>query len=73
LGRRKIDSHSIFYFKFKVPTYRLTAKAHLYALSDIEAFEERAKHNPPLTVRTCWRKQPPALGRQGWPKEAAKP
>jgi hypothetical protein len=58
-------------YKFKVPTYRLTAKAHLYALSDIEAIEEKAKHTPPLIVRTSWRKQPPAPGRQGVPPKEA--
>jgi hypothetical protein len=61
-------------YTFKVPTYRLTAKGHLYALADIEAIEKKAKQTPPLAVRTSWRKQPPAPGRQGWPaKEAPKP
>ena len=43
--------------KFGVPVYRLTAKAHLYALEDIERIEEQAKVRPPLVVRTSWRKQ----------------
>jgi hypothetical protein len=45
---------------FKVPTYRLTAKAHLYALADIERIEEEAKHRAPLLVRSTWRQSPKA-------------
>jgi hypothetical protein len=45
---------------FKIPTYRLTAKAHLYALADIEAIEEAAKHRAPLLVRSTWRQSPKA-------------
>jgi len=48
-GRLRVRSacFSSIGYTFKVPTYRLTAKAHLYALRDIEAIEEQAKHNPP--------------------------
>ena len=71
--RQPLTVDRLLRYTFKVPVYRLTARGHLYALSDIEAIEERAKNTPPLAVRSTWRKQPPAPGRQGWAKEAAKP
>jgi hypothetical protein len=61
--RQPLTVYRLLRYTFKVPTFRLTAKGHLYALRDIEAVEEKAKHNPPLAVRTSWRKQPPAPGR----------
>ena len=62
--RRPTTVYRLLRYTFKVPTFRLTAKGHLYALADIKAIEEQAKHNPPLAVRTSWRKQPPAPGRK---------
>jgi hypothetical protein len=49
----------------------LTAKAHLYALADIEAIEEAAKHRAPLLVRSTWRQSPKgASAARSAPKEA---
>jgi hypothetical protein len=62
--RRPTTVYRLLRYTFKVPTFRLTAKGHLYALADIVAIEENAKHNAPLAVRTSWRKQPPAPGRR---------
>ena len=41
---------------FKIPVYRLTAKAHLYALRDIESIEEQAKTRKALVYRSTWNK-----------------
>jgi hypothetical protein len=41
--------------KFGVPVYRLTAKAHLYKVTDIEAIEEAAKLKPPIAPKTVWK------------------
>jgi hypothetical protein len=62
--RRPTTVYRLLRYTFKVSTFRLTAKGHLYALRDIEAIEAQAKHTPPLAVRTSWRKQPPAPGRR---------
>jgi len=45
--RRPTTVYRLLRYTFKVPTFRLTAKGHLYALRDIEAIEEKAKHNQP--------------------------
>jgi hypothetical protein len=62
--RRPTTVYRLLRYTFKIPTLRLTSKGHLYAMRDIKAIEENAKHNAPLAVRTSWRKQPLAPGRR---------
>ena len=55
--RREITTERLLK-RFGVETFRLTAKLHLYRLSDIIAIEEAAKTRPPQILRTTWTKSP---------------